>query len=58
MLLVLPIGAAVIALLTGTSPGGGRWLFAGLIFIAVSFIASFLWLGFRWLRRTGRRFVR
>lgn len=58
VLLVLPIGAAVIALLTGTSPGGGRWLFAGLIFIGVSFIASFLWLGFRWLRRTGRRLVR
>lgn len=55
VLLVLPIGAAVIALLTGTSPGGGRWLFAGLIFIGVSFIASFLWLGIRWLRRTGRR---
>jgi hypothetical protein len=58
LLLVLPIGAAVIALLTGTSPGGGRWLFAGLLFIAVSFVATFLWLGFRWLRRTGRRIVR
>jgi membrane protein implicated in regulation of membrane protease activity len=58
LLLVLPIGAAIIALLTNTSPGGGRWLVAGLIFLTVSFIASFLWLGFRWLRRTGRRFVR
>jgi hypothetical protein len=58
VLIVLPIGAAVIALLTNTSPGGGRWLFAGLIFFAISFIASFLWLGFRWLRRTGRRLVR
>ena len=54
-LLVLPIGAALIALLTGYSPGGGRWLFTGLIFIGVSFIASFLWLSLRWLRRTGRR---
>jgi hypothetical protein len=58
VLLVLPIGAALIALLTGLSPGGGRWLVAGLIFLAVSFVASFLWLGFRWLRRTGRRIVR
>ena len=58
ILLVLPIGAALIALLTGTSPGGGRWLVAGLIFFAVSFVASFLWIGFRWLRRTGRRVVR
>jgi hypothetical protein len=58
ILLVLPIAVAVTALLTGTSPGGGRWLSAGLIFIAVSFIASFLWLGFRWLRRTGRRLAR
>jgi hypothetical protein len=58
VLLVLPIGAALIALVTNTSPGGGRWLFAGLLFLALSFIASFLWLGFRWLRRTGRRFVR
>jgi hypothetical protein len=57
VLLVLPIGAAVVALLTGISPGGGRWLVAGLIFLGASFIASFLWLGFRWLRRTGRRFV-
>ena len=58
LLLVLPIGAAIVALLTNTSPGGGRWLVAGLIFLAVSFIASFVWLGLRWLRRTGRRFVR
>jgi hypothetical protein len=58
ILLVLPIGAAVIALLTNTSPGGGRWLVAGLIFLGVSFIASFVWLGLRWLRRTGRRIVR
>jgi hypothetical protein len=58
LLLVLPIGAAVIALLTGVDIGGGRWLFAGLLFIALSFVASILWLGFRWLRRTGRRLVR
>jgi hypothetical protein len=58
LLIVLPIGAAVIALLTGADIGGGRWLFAGLLFIGLSFIASFLWLGFRWLRRTGRRLVR
>src|SRR5262249_231092 len=58
LLIVLPIGAAVIALLTNTSPGGGRWLFAGLLFLALSFVATFLWLGFRWLRRTGRRLVR
>jgi hypothetical protein len=58
LLLVLPIGAAIIAVLTGTSPGGGRWLFAGLIFLAASFVATLLWLGFRWLRRTGRRIVR
>jgi hypothetical protein len=58
LLLVLPIGAAIIALLTGTSPGGGRWLVAGLIFFAASFVATFLWLGFRWLRRTGRRIAR
>lgn len=58
ILLVLPIGAAVIALLTNTSPGGGRWLVAGLIFLGVSFIASFVWLGLRWLRRAGRRIVR
>jgi hypothetical protein len=58
LLLVLPIGAAIIALITNTSPGGGRWLVAGLIFLGVSFVASFLWLGFRWLGRKGRRLVR
>jgi hypothetical protein len=58
LLLVLPIGAAIIALITNTSPGGGRWLVAGVIFLAVSFVASLLWLGFRWLGRKGRRFVR
>jgi hypothetical protein len=58
VLILLPLGTAVVALLTGTSPGGGRWLFAGLVFVAVSFVATFLWLGLRWLRRTGRRVVR
>jgi hypothetical protein len=58
LLLVLPIGAALIALFTNTSPGGGRWLVAGLIFLGISFIASFLWLGFRWLSRKGWRLIR
>jgi hypothetical protein len=58
LLVVLPIGVAIIALLTDTSPGSGKWLFAGILLIAGSFLATFLWLGFRWLRRTGRRVVR
>jgi hypothetical protein len=47
---VLPIGAAVVALLTDFSLGGGRWVGSGLLLLAVSALVTLGWLGRRWWR--------
>jgi hypothetical protein len=47
---VLPIAAALVALLTHFSFGGGRWVGSGLLLLAVSALVTFGWLGRRWWR--------
>jgi hypothetical protein len=54
---VIPIIAALVALLTDFSFAGGRWDSAGLVLLAVSALATLGWIGYRWWRhrrRTGR----
>lgn len=48
---VVPIIAALIALLTGWSLTGGRWLTAFLLLLVVSAVGTLAWLGYRWWRR-------
>jgi hypothetical protein len=47
---VLPIGAAVVALLTDFSFGGGRWFGSGLLLLVVSALVTLGWFGRRWWR--------
>jgi len=56
-MVVFPIVVALVALLTGFSFAGGRWLTAGLCLLAVSAVATLCWLGYRrWrLRRRSSR---
>jgi hypothetical protein len=54
VLIVLPILAGVIALLTGFESAGGRWATAGLLLLAVSALATVAWLGWRWWRHRRR----
>ena len=49
-LYVLPIAVAVIALLTGTDLGAGRWLSAWILLIAVWGLVSLGWFAYRWWR--------
>jgi hypothetical protein len=51
---VLPILAAVVALLTGLSIGGGHVVGAGVVLIAVSALATLAWFGYRWWRHRPR----
>jgi hypothetical protein len=55
VLIVIPIVAAAIALLTGTDIGGGRWLTAFFALLLFSALLTLAWLGFRWLRYQRRR---
>jgi uncharacterized membrane protein YdjX (TVP38/TMEM64 family) len=48
---VLPIGAAVVALLTNSSFGGGRWVGSGLLLLVISALVTLGWFGLRWWRR-------
>jgi hypothetical protein len=48
---VVPIGAAVVALLTDFSVTGGHWVTAGLLLLVVSAVATLTWFGYRWWRR-------
>jgi hypothetical protein len=48
---VLPIGAAVVALLTNSSFAGGRWTGSGLLLLVVSALVTLGWFGLRWWRR-------
>jgi hypothetical protein len=51
-LIAVPVLVAVIALLTGTDIGTGRWLSAGILLILVSGLATLAWFGYRsWRRR-------
>jgi hypothetical protein len=50
LLVLLPIIVAVVALLTGFSFTGGRWLTAGLLILALSALATLVWFGYRWWR--------
>ena len=55
LLVVVPIGVALVALLTDVSLTGGRWVTAVLVMLAVSFLATVGWLGYRWWRHRRRR---
>jgi hypothetical protein len=55
LLVVVPIGVALIALLSDFSLTGGRWVTAVLVMLAVSFLATVGWLGYRWWRHRRRR---
>jgi hypothetical protein len=50
-LIALPIAVAVIALLAGADIGGGQWVSAAILLIAVSWLATLAWLGYRWWGR-------
>lgn len=54
-LVVLPILVALIALPTGFSIGGGRWVGTGALLLVVSALATIGWFGYRWWRRRRRR---
>jgi hypothetical protein len=54
ILILLPILAGVIALLTGADMGDGRWLSALILFIAVSALATVAWFAYGWWRRRRR----
>jgi hypothetical protein len=54
LLVVFPVIVALVALLTGFSFAGGRWLTSGLILLAVSALATLAWLGYRWWRHRNR----
>ena len=51
LLILLPVVVAVIALLTGAEIGGGQWVSAGILLIAVSALVTLGWFAYRWWRR-------
>jgi hypothetical protein len=55
LLIALPIVVAVIALLTDADIGGGRWVSAGVLLIAISAVTTLAWFGYRWWRHRRRR---
>jgi hypothetical protein len=50
----LPLLAALLALLTGFSVGGGHAVGAGIVLIAVSALMTLGWVGYRWWRHRRR----
>ena len=50
LLIVAPIVIALVALLTKTDIGGGKWWTAVIALLALSALATLGWLGFRWVR--------
>ena len=51
-LIILPIAVALIALLTDTDIGAGKWLSAWILLIAISALATLTWFAYRtWRRR-------
>lgn len=55
VLIIAPIAVAVLALLTDTNIGGGRWITALVGLFVVSGLATLGWLGFRWMRMKRNR---
>jgi hypothetical protein len=55
LLIGLPVVVAVIVLLTGADIGGGRWVSAGILLIAISALVTLAWFAYRWWRRRRRR---
>jgi len=54
ILVVTPIVAALIGILTGFDFQGGRWVSAILLLIGISALATAAWFTFRWWRRRRR----
>jgi hypothetical protein len=54
LLIALPVVVAVIALLTGVDIGGGRWLSAVILLLAISALATTAWFVYRWRRHSQR----
>ncbi len=54
LLIAVPIVVAVIALLTGTDVGGGKWLTALFGLLLISLLLTLAYLGYRWLRHRHR----
>jgi hypothetical protein len=50
VLIVIPLVVAVVALLTGTRVGTGKWLTAFFALLVFSALVTFAWLGYRWVR--------
>jgi len=57
LLIVAPILIALVALLTGTDIGSGKWLTALIGLLVFSVVVTIGWLAFRWLRRSRSRRV-
>ena len=55
LLIAIPIVVAVVALLTGTEVGSGKWLTAFFALLLFSALLTLAWIGFRWLRHRHRR---
>jgi hypothetical protein len=55
LLIAAPIVIAIVALLTETDIGGGKWVSALIALLVVSALATLLWLSFRWVRRRRKR---
>ncbi len=58
LLIVIPIVVAVLALLTGTDIGGGKWLTAFFGLLLFSMLLTVAYLGYRWLRHRHRKTAR
>ena len=54
LLLVLPIGVALVAFVAGLQITGGSWVSALILLLLVSAAATLAWLAFRWWRRRRR----
>jgi hypothetical protein len=55
LLIALPVVVAVIALLFGADIGGGRWVSAGILLLAISALATLAWFAYRWWRHRRHR---
>jgi membrane protein implicated in regulation of membrane protease activity len=55
LLIAAPIVIAIVALVTETDIGGGKWVTALIALLVVSALATLLWLSFRWVRRRRKR---
>jgi hypothetical protein len=58
LLISLPIVVAIIALLTDSNIGAGKWLSAVILLIAISALATLVWLAYHWWRRRRQQAAR